>query len=171
MVNSDKNHNPKPKRTSMSSKIQQKTTVKRRENTAFITMHGQTHMRQQVYGVCVLRAPQQLERSPPERHAHCGVLDDGVPVLQVEPIPASSGNSNRTTTRSSPHARIPGIVDTSKNQKRKFGQKGRLTKEKREGTFFFITGIFPARNWFLLQLKINSRKTPPGEITGVTVSS
>ena len=32
-----------------------------------------------------------------------------------------------------------------------------------------ITGIFPARNLFLLQFKINSKKSPPGEITSVTV--
>ena len=51
-------------------------------------------------------------------------------------------------------------------QKRKFGQKGRLKKEKKKGTF---TGIFPARNSFLLQFKINSKKSPPGEITSVTV--
>ena len=59
----------------------------------------------------------------PERHAHCRVRDDGVPVLHVEPIctecasfVSSSRSSNRTTTRSSPHARIPGIVDTSKTK-------------------------------------------------------
>ena len=94
-INSDKNHNPKRKRTSMSSKTQHKTPVKRRENTAFMTMHGQTHMRQRFYGVCVLRAPQQVtcsndvhaarrERSParaqPSPSAHApsqpGVSDE-----------------------------------------------------------------------------------------------
>ena len=39
-------------------------------------------------------------------------------------------------------------------------------KKERE---LFITGIFPARNLFLLQLKIYSKKSPPGEFTGVTV--
>ena len=41
-----------------------------------------------------------------------------------------------------------------------------LPTRKRE---LFITGIFPTRNLFLLQFKINSKKSPPGEITGVTV--
>ena len=33
----------------------------------------------------------------------------------------------------------------------------------------FITGIFPARNLFLLQFYINSKKSPPGEITSVAI--
>ena len=36
---------------------------------------------------------------------------------------SSSRNSNRTTTRSSPHARIPGIVDTSKDKSANWGKR------------------------------------------------
>ena len=52
---------------------------------------------------------------------------------------SSSRNSNRTTTRSSPHARRPGIVDTSKDKSANLGKKGRLRKEKKkeEGTFHY----------------------------------
>ena len=42
-------------------------------------------------GRCVLRVLVTLpacSHQRPERHAHCRVRDDGVPVLQVEPIRA-----------------------------------------------------------------------------------
>ena len=52
---------------------------------------------------------------------HCGVR-----AHDCASFVSSSRNSNRTTTKSSLHARRPSIVDTSKKQKRKFGQKGRL---------------------------------------------
>ena len=58
----------------------------------------------------------------------------------------SSKNSNRTTTRSSPHARRPSIVDTSKT-KAQIWAKGPPDKKRRE---LFITGIFPARNLFFI---------------------
>ena len=41
-----------------------------------------------------------------------------------------------------------------------------LKKKRRE---LFITRIFPAREFFLLQFYINSEKSPPGEITDITV--
>ena len=70
-------------------------------------------------------------RERPERHAHRRLQDDGVPVLHVEPIPARlrqlrvvfqelEQDSDEVVT----HARRPSIVDTSKKQKRKLGQKG-----------------------------------------------
>ena len=38
------------------------------------------------------------------------------------------------------------------------------SSKKKEGTFYYRN--IPARNLFLLQFKINSKKSPPGEITG-----
>ena len=52
----------------MSSKIQHKTIVKRRENTTFITMHRQTHVRQRVYGVRLASSPtSDLQHRCPRR--------------------------------------------------------------------------------------------------------
>ena len=47
-------------------------------------------------------------------------------------------------------------------------KKGRLTKNKKGGNFL-LQEYFRRRIYFWLQLKINSKKSPPGEITGVTV--
>ena len=79
----------------------------------------------------------------PERHARCRVRDDGVPVLHVEPLRArlrqlrvvlqelEQDDDEVATPRPEPQHR-----GHEQKQKRKFGQKGRLTKEKkREGTF------------------------------------
>ena len=54
-------------------------------------------------------------------------------------------------------------------QKRKFGQNGRLTKEKKKRGDFLLQEYFRRGMYFLLQFQINSKKSPPGEITGVTV--
>ena len=53
---------------------------------------------------------------------------------------SSSRNSKRMTTRSSPHAQIPGIVDTSKT-KAQIWAKGRLTKEKKKRGDFYYRNI------------------------------
>ena len=79
----------------------------------------------------------------PERHAHCRVRDDGVPVLHVQPLRVvvqelEQDDDKVVTPR--PETQHRGH---EQKQKRKFGQKGRLTKEKkREGTFYYgnITG-------------------------------
>ena len=81
----------------------------------------------------------------PERHAHRRVRDDGVPVLHVEPIctrlrqlrvvlqELEKDDDEVVTPR--PETQHCGH---EQKQKRKFGQKGRLTKEKkREGTFYY----------------------------------
>ena len=69
----------------------------------------------------------------PKRHAHCRVRDEGVPVLQVEPIRARlqqlrvvvqelEQNSDEVVT---PRPETQHCGHEQK-QKRKFGQKGRL---------------------------------------------
>ena len=80
----------------------------------------------------------------PEHHAHCRVRDDGVPVLQVEPIRARlrqlrvvvqelEQDSDEVVT-----PRPPSIVDTSKNKSANSGKKGRLnvrsTAQKKKTT-------------------------------------
>ena len=45
-----------------------------------------------------------------------------------------------------------------------------LLLKKKEGIFHY-RNIFPARELFLLQFYINSEKSPPGEITVITVLS
>ena len=78
-----------------------------------------------------------------ERHAHCRVRDDGVPVLHVEPIRARlrqlrvvvqelEQDSNEVAT---PRPE-PQHCGHEQKQKRTFGQKGRLTKKK-EVTFYY----------------------------------
>ena len=75
----------------------------------------------------------------PERHAHCRVRDDGVPVLHVEPIPArlrqlrvvvqeleQDDDEVATLTPGSP------ALLTRARQKRKFGQKGLPDKRKKK---------------------------------------
>ena len=65
-----------------------------------------------------------------------------------------NGHACRTLPSSSPlHSLLPSLPLL-------------LLKKSRD---LLITVIFPARNLFLLQFYINSKKSPPGEITGVTV--
>ena len=77
----------------------------------------------------------------PERHAHCRVQDDGVPVLHVEPIRARlrqlrvvvqelEQDSDEVVT---PRPEIQHCGHEQK-QKRKFGQKERLNVR----AFFFV---------------------------------
>ena len=81
----------------------------------------------------------------PERHAHRGVRHDGVPVLHVEPIRArlrqlrvvlqELEQDDDEVVNPRPETQHRGH---EQKQKRKFVQKGRLTKEKNEeGTFYY----------------------------------
>ena len=65
--------------------------------------------------------------------------------------PASCRRPGTRTGRRQGRHSTPGspALWTRAKQKRKFGQKGRLTKEKKE-MGLFITGIFPARNLFFI---------------------
>ena len=101
---------------------------------------------------CVLRVLVKFpacSHQRPERHAHCRVRDDGVPVLQVEPIRARlrqlrvvvhelEQNSDEVVT---PRPETQHCGHAQK-QKREFGQKGRLNvrstalKKKRRLYFF-----------------------------------
>ena len=106
-------------------------------------------------GRCVLRVLVKFpacSHERPERHAHCRVRDDGVPVLHVEKIRArlrklrvvlqelEQDDDEVVTPR--PETQHCGH---EQKQKRKVGQKGRLTKNKKEGTLlqeYFRRGIY-----------------------------
>ena len=111
----------------------------------------------------------------PERHAHCRVRDDGVPVLHVQPLRArlhqlrvvvqelGQDDDKVVTPR-----RDPGHCGHQQNKSANLGKRAALTKEKKRGDSllqeYFRRGIY-----FSSQFQINSKKSPPGEITGVTV--
>ena len=89
--------------------------------------------RKGIKGRCVLNVLVTIpacSHERPERHAHCTVQDDGVPVLHVEPIRARlrqlrvvvqelEQDSDEVVT----HARRPSIVDTSKTKSANLGKK------------------------------------------------
>ena len=92
----------------------------------------------------------------PERHAHRGVWHDGVPVLHVQPVPArlrqlrvvvqelKQDDDQAVAPRPEPqHA-------AKSDQNRALGQKADQKKKRRE---LFITGIFPAKEFFYYSLK------------------
>ena len=94
----------------------------------------------------------------PERHARCGVRDDGVPVLHVEPLRArlrqlrvvlqeleQDDDDPRPETQHRGH---------EQKQKRKFGQKGRLTKEKKRERGLLITGDISGEEFFYYSFKL-----------------
>ena len=98
-------------------------------------------------GRCVLRVLVKFpacSHERPERHAHCRVRDDGVPVLHVEPMDTrlrqlrvvlqelEQDDDEVVTPR--PETQHCGH---EQKQKRTLGQKGRLTKNKKEGTFYY----------------------------------
>ena len=98
-----------------------------------------------------------------QRTRHRGVRHDGVPVLHVEPIRArlrqelEQDDDEVVTPR--PETQHRGH---EQKQKRKFGQKGRLTKEKNEeGTFYYrnISG----EGIFFITVLIKSKKIAAGE--------
>ena len=62
---------------------------------------------------------------------------------------SSSRSSNRTTTRSSPHTRIPDIVDTSKT-KAQIWAKGTPDKRKKREETFFLQEYFRRGNYFCI---------------------
>ena len=70
----------------------------------------------------------------PERHAHCKVWHDGVPVLHVEPV-CTSLRQHRVVLQELEQDDVEVVAPRAK-QKRKFGQKGRLnvrsTTQKRK---------------------------------------
>ena len=82
--------------------------------------------------------------------------NDGVPVLHVQPVPArlrqlrvvvqelEQNDDQAITPR--PEPQLAAMSD----QNRALGQKGRLTKNKREGTFS-LREYFLRRNYFVLQ--------------------
>ena len=104
-------------------------------------------------GRCVLRVLVTFpacSHQRPERHAHCRVRDDGVPVLQVEPIRARlrqlrvvvqelEQDSDEVVT---PRPETQHCGHEQK-QKRKFGQKERLnvrfTAQKKKTTSVIST--------------------------------
>ena len=77
----------------------------------------------------------------PERHAHRGLRDDGVPVLHVQPVPPrlrhlrvvvqelEQDDDQAVTPRPEPQRAA------MSDQNRALGQKGRLTRK--EGTFYY----------------------------------
>ena len=81
----------------------------------------------------------------PKRHARCRVRDDGVPMLHEEPIRARLRQLRvvfQELEQDDDEVVIPRPETQHRGheqkQKRKFGQKGRLTKEKNEeGTFYY----------------------------------
>ena len=117
-------------------------------------------------GRCVLRVLVKFpacSHQRPERHAHCRVRDDGCTQSQsvhdCASFVSSSRNSNRTTTRSSPHARRPSIVDTSKT-KAQIWAKGTTERAslpiKKKNDICNYRKIFRERT-FPLQFDIDSK--------------
>ena len=105
----------------------------------------------------------------PERHAHRGLRDDGVPVLHVQPVPARLRQLRvvvEELEQDEPTPRAPACRD--ERPKSCAWAKGRLTKEKKRGDFL-LQEYFRRGNYFVLQFEINSEKSTPGEITDISV--
>ena len=83
-------------------------------------------------GRCVLRVLVTIptcSHQRPERHAHCRVRDDGVPVLQIQPIRARLRQFRvvvQELEQDSDEVAETQHCGHEQKQKRKFGQKGRL---------------------------------------------
>ena len=86
--------------------------------------------------------------------------------------PASCRRPGTRTGRRQGRHPTPGspALWTRAKQKRKLGQKGRLTKEKKRKGTFLLQEHFRRGNYLKLQFLINSKKSPPGEMTGITAT-
>ena len=86
------------------------------------------------------------------------IAESGTTVYDCASFVSSSRNSNRRALRSSPHARRPSIVDTSKNKSANLGKRAAWQKKD-----LFLTRIFPARNLFLITVLNKFQKLAAGE--------